>query len=125
MNETVGGMEWLVKLRVTAHLREILVGLAAVCAGLGVAYVDSRPTWDDTGVTAGVVSFLAAASSAIAGRRPWLWALLVGAWTPVLEIPLSRQYASLLVLVFAAAGAALGYGVVRALRPGTGTQSAV
>ncbi len=100
---------------------EIALVPAAALVGLGVAYVDSRPTWDDTGITAGVLLIAAAAAAALAGRRPWLWALLVGVWTPAVEIALSHQFASLAALAFAAVGAAVGYGGLRALRTAPGT----
>lgn len=100
--------------------REIALAPAAALVGLGVAYVDSRPTWDDTGITAGVLLIAAAAAAAVAGRRPWLWALLVGAWTPAFEIALSHQLGSLVALVFAAAGAAAGYAAIRALTAAPG-----
>ena len=84
--------------------------------GAAIAYVDSRPTWDDTGITVGALVLSASISAAVAGRRPWLWALLVGVWTPLVEITASGQLASLVALGFAGAGALIGYAVARALR---------
>jgi hypothetical protein len=50
----------------------------AVIAGIFIAYVDSRPTWDDTGITVGFI-LLASGALALAGyKQPWLLALAVG-----------------------------------------------
>lgn len=92
--------------------------LAIVAAGLGVAIalVDARPTWDDTGITAGVLLVTAFIVSALAGRRPWLWALLVGTWVPALTLVNGGDPAAVLALAFAAAGAYAGYAASRLWR---------
>jgi hypothetical protein len=99
--------------------------LIVVAAGIGaaIAFVDSRPGWDDTGITVGLLVVAAGAVAAVSGRRPWVWALLVGAWTPAVEIATGGSAASLAALGFAAAGAFGGWAVRRSLaageRPGT------
>ena len=50
--------------------------------------------------------------------RPLLWALVVGAWIPILEIPAAQSSAPLAALVFAGVGAAVGYLVARGLKSG-------
>jgi hypothetical protein len=92
------------------------LGAAAIAliGGLGIAAIDARPGFDDTGVTAGLLVVVAAIAAGFGARRPWLWALLVGLWTPLLEIPRSGATGSLLALAFAAAGAAFGHLVARA-----------
>ena len=92
--------------------------LAIIAAGLGIAIavVDTRPTWDDTGITAGVVLVAAFIVSALAGRRPWLWALLVGMWVPALTIANGGDPAAVLALAFALAGAYAGQAVSRLWR---------
>ena len=105
----------------TARVREPALGVIAVAAGLAIAVLDSRPGWDDTGITAVLLALTAFAVAAAAGRRPWLWALLVGAWTPLLEILASGATGSLLALAIAAVGAFAGYGLARLLvRPAEG-----
>ena len=92
--------------------------LAAVVAvaGLAIAYVDSRPGWDDTSVTVTAIAIVAFAAAAVSGRRPWLWAILAGVWTPAIEIASSGQLASSSALLVAAVGAAAGYGLARLAR---------
>jgi hypothetical protein len=50
----------------------------ALALGLGIAWIDSRPHWDDTGITAGLLFLSAAAVTLVAPRCPWLLGLLVG-----------------------------------------------
>ena len=60
-------------------------------------------------------SFVSAAAFAgVARDRPWLWALLVGLPTPILDIIRTGNTGSILALGFAAAGAAIGWAVRRA-----------
>lgn len=98
-----------------ATARIAVAAAVAVIGGLAIAYVDSRPSYDDTGVTAVLLITVAAISAAIGGKRPWLWATLVGGWTPLIEIATGGSTGSLLALVFAAAGAAVGYLAARGL----------
>lgn len=90
----------------------------ALVVGVGVAFIDSRPGWDDSGVTAVTLLVGAAIAAAVSGRRPWLWALLVGIWTALLEIPGSGTIDSILALAFAGVGAAIGFGLARMTRSG-------
>lgn len=81
---------------------------AALVLGLLIALVDTSPGWDDTGVTAAVVFTCCGLLSAVHPARPWLWALIVGLWIPALGIAEDWNYASLLALVVAFAGAYAG-----------------
>jgi hypothetical protein len=93
----------------TQSNRSAILAAGAVTVGLTIAYVDSRPGWDDTMVTA-VALWLGGALFAFLGRhRPWLWTLLVAGWVPLLEVTGPAGLASMLALVFAGGGAAFGY----------------
>jgi hypothetical protein len=95
------------------RIRDVaLIALATVC-GVAIAWIDSRPGWDDTGITAALLVLGAGAVAAVSGRRPWLWALLVGAWTPAVEIPVGGSAASLIAVGFAAVGAMGGWLLAR------------
>ena len=96
--------------------RSLIAGALAVIGGLAIANIDSRPGYDDTGVTAVLLISVAAIAAAIGGTRPWLWAVLVGAWTPIFEISSGGSTGSLLALAFAGAGAAVGYLAARGAR---------
>jgi hypothetical protein len=90
--------------------------VVAIAAGVGIALIDSSPGWDSTGITAGLLLLGAGAAAAIGRDRPWLWALLVGLPTPILETVRDGNTGSWLALVFAAAGAAVGWAVARSVR---------
>lgn len=84
----------------------IVFGSALVCgAGLIIAWIDSRPTWDDTGITAGALT-IAAAWGAFVGLPPLLGAALAAG--PILAAELPRGLGVLLAVPFALAGAYIG-----------------
>jgi hypothetical protein len=93
--------------------RDVLLAVAAAAIGVAIAYVDSRPTWDDTGVTVSLILLTAAIVAGISGRWPWLWALLIGVWVPLFEIRGEAGAASLVALLVATLGAIAGFGLVR------------
>jgi hypothetical protein len=95
-------------------VRSRLAVTAALTAGLAIGWVDSRPRWDDTGVTAFALLAAAAATTAVARRRPWLIALAVGLPTPLLERSSGGAWAA---LVFAAVGAGIGWALSRSQVP--------
>jgi hypothetical protein len=93
--------------------RDGALAVAAATIGLAIGYFDSQPTWDDTGITVSLILLTSAMVAGLSGRRPWLWALLIGVWVPIFEIRGSAGAASLLALLLAVAGAAVGYVLVR------------
>jgi hypothetical protein len=89
-------------------MQKILLAVA-VLAGLSLAYVDARPTWDDTGILAGSLLLVAGLLTLLGHRRPWLIALAVGIWIPLHDIFLSHDIRMLLVLLFPLVGAYAGW----------------
>ncbi|HLO14793.1 MAG TPA: hypothetical protein VK206_08190 [Anaerolineales bacterium] len=73
------------------RMQKLLLVLA-VLTGLFIAYVDSRPTWDDTGITAGAMLLSSGLLTLLGYRRPWLIALAIGLWTPLYETYVSRNF---------------------------------
>ncbi len=95
-----------------------IVPVVAAVVGLAIAYVDSRPGWDDAGVTAFSMLLAAGVFGLVSPRRPWVCALAVGAWLPARAIALAPSpaaFAMLFVLVFPFAGAYLRFGLRRLL----------
>ena len=80
-------------------MQKLLLGLA-VLAGLCIAFVDSRPTWDDTGITVGAILISSGLLTVLGHRRPWLVALAVGLWMPLYEIYLLGNYSLPYVILF-------------------------
>ena len=91
-------------------MQKILLAIA-VTAGLFIAYVDSRPTWDDTGITVGVILLTSGLLALIGFQRPWLLGLAVGVWLPLYEIFTTHGYASIIALVIAFIGAYGGWAI--------------
>jgi len=102
--------------RSTASRRYATAFVVAVAAGIAIALIDSSPGWDSTGITAGLLLIGAGVASAIGRNRPWLWALLVGLPTPLLETVRDGNTGSWLALGFAALGAAIGWVIARSSR---------
>jgi hypothetical protein len=85
-----------------------LLLICAISFGLVIAYFDSRPNWDDTGLSAGILLITCLALGALEPKRPWLWAIAVGIWIPAYGILVAHNFSSLLALAFAFTGAYLG-----------------
>ena len=83
--------------------------VSALLAGLFFAYVDSRPTWDDTGILAGAILLTCGLISVLGFRHPWLLALSVGGWIPLRGIFITHNFGSILALIIAFLGAYLGW----------------
>jgi hypothetical protein len=100
-------------------LGPLLSIVVAIGAGIGIASIDSRPGWDDTGVTAAMLAIAALVAVLIEGSgrvlRVAAIAVLVGIWIPILEIAAPGTYGSLLAFVFSAVGAFIGWVIVRGL----------
>ena len=93
-----------------------LLPAIACSLGLLIAYIDSRPTWDDTGITAGSILLVSGLLAMLADRRPWLLALTIGVWIPLYGIVFTHDVASMLALVVAFVGAYAGWLVRRGWR---------
>jgi hypothetical protein len=95
-------------------LHWILLG-AAILLGLAIAWLDSRPHWDDTGITAGMLLLTAGMLGLIGPRRPWLWALGIGVWIPlhmIVQRPsVGNLFGGLVILAFPMTGAFAGMAV--------------
>ncbi len=95
--------------------RDGLLALVAAAIGLTLGYLDSRPSWDDSGITAGLLLLTSAMVAGVSGRRPWLWALLIGIWIPLLEVWGAAGLASTVAVAISTLGAFGGYLVVRSI----------
>jgi hypothetical protein len=89
-----------------------LAGALALGAGCAIAWMDTRPSWDDTGVTAGALLVVSGLAS-FAGVRWWLAALLVAGPLLAAEIR-GIGWGAVLVFGLAVAGAGLGAAARRA-----------
>jgi hypothetical protein len=88
----------------------------AILSGLVIAWLDSREGWDDTGISAGLLLLTCGIFTAVRPAYPWLWALAVGAWIPIVGIISSQNYGSLLALAVAFLGAYTAALAMRTIR---------
>lgn len=89
-------------------MQNILLAIA-ILSGLFSAYVDSRPTWDDTGILAGGLLLVSGLLTLLGHRRPWMIALAVGIWIPIHDIYLSHDFMLLIILLIPFIGAYGGW----------------
>jgi hypothetical protein len=87
----------------------------ATLAGIAIAWIDSRPNWDDTAVEIMMILSSTFILGFTASRKPWLIAILVSIWIPLFGIILSHTYGGLVALVPGFIGAYLGYIVRKAV----------
>ncbi len=99
--------------RRTVRLRSLVP--LAILLGLMITLVDDSPGWDDTGVSAAMVFTCAGLLSVLHPARPWLWALSVGVWIPVVGVAFHQNYEATFALVVAFVGAYSGAVVSRSL----------
>ena len=82
-----------------------------------IGYVDSRPGWDDTAITAVLLAIAAGLATTLDPRRWLLWAAIVGGPLVILEVSATGSPAPMAALVFAAVGAAGGWLASRGAGP--------
>jgi hypothetical protein len=92
------------------HLAPTMIAIA--CA-ITIAWIDTRPNWDDTGITVGSIFLSAAFCGALAPSRAWLWALILGGTVFGADVLLHGNYESVAAVVVAFIGAYAGAGARR------------
>lgn len=93
------------------RIRTLLLWIGALAVGATIAWVDSRPGWDDDGITAGLLLLTSAGFGLAEPRQPWRWGLAVGAWIPVMQLLRSWQPMAFVILGIAMVGAYVGAAV--------------
>lgn len=95
---------------------EFAAAIIGLLIGICIAYVDSRATWDDTGVT---VAALVATAGLIGAARPrawWVIGLAVGLPVVAFNVAIYGRFSSALAVAFSLLGAAVGASIGRAFR---------
>jgi len=87
----------------------VILLVPAIILGVAIAWIDSRPTWDDTGISVLMILVAAAVFGFFTAEKPWLTAVAVSIWIPLFGILSTHNFGSLLALVPGFAGAYLGY----------------
>lgn len=95
----------------------VLLSLALL-VGAAITWIDTRPTWDDTGVSAGMIFVATALLGASMPSRAWVWALAVAVWIPLIGLA-HGNHAAMLALLVGFVGAYAGAWVRRLGRRAT------
>jgi hypothetical protein len=91
--------------------------IISLCLGIGfgifIAYIDTRPHWNDDGISVLMLLITSFICGALSSTKTWLIALAIGIWTPLFNIILDSNFGSLLALVPVFIGAYIGFGCRR------------
>jgi hypothetical protein len=93
-------------------LRQFLLLIAALVFGLLIGWLDTRPQWDDTGITVVAVLLVSLLLGAATPSRPWFHGLVFGVTLAMIELGAGSIPGTVVTLLLALAGSLLG-GVVR------------
>ena len=76
----------------------------ALAAGLAIGWIDSRPGWNDTGVTAGLIFISSFIIGLLSNKNAWLLALIIGLCVTSFNYILHNNLESAISFVIAFAG---------------------
>ena len=85
-----------------------LLLIIAIVLGMLIGFIDSRPHWDDTDITVGMILIASAVLGFVRPQRVWIWALSVGIWIPIWERVQNNNCSSFIALPIAFVGAYIG-----------------
>ena len=97
-------------------MQTVLLVVALALGGI-ITYVDTLPTWDDTGITAAALLVISGVLGFLGPNRPWLWALALGVWIPIVDLVRTQNYWTMVALVMAFVGAYAGMAIRMWLSP--------
>ena len=89
--------------------------LLATLSGIAIAWNDSRPAWDDAGISAFLIFLCAAIFGYLASQKPWIIALVAGIWIPLFSFVSTHNYGGLLALIPGFIGAYAGFLIRKAI----------
>jgi hypothetical protein len=84
----------------------ILLIIALAC-GAAITWIDSRPTWDDTGITAAMILVATSTLGFLSPSRAWIFALAVAVWIPAFGL-VHGHHSTVIALVVGFVGAYAG-----------------
>ena len=86
-----------------------LILIVAILFGFSMAWIDTRPNWDDTGVEIFLILVGAGLLGFLAKQKPWLVALATGIWIPLYGVVFSNNFGGIIALLAAFIGSFGGY----------------
>ena len=103
------------KTRVRFGASDVVAVVVALLIGCCVAYVDSRATWDDAGVTAAALLVVAGLLAMARSRAWWLIGLAVGLPVVAFNVAIYGRFSSAMAVGFSLLGAGIGASIRRVL----------
>jgi hypothetical protein len=100
----------------TPNRKVFLLACVSTMVGLLIAWIDTRPTWDDAGITAAMILGSSFCLGYAQPRFAWLWAILIGLWIPAVNIFSHGDAASSVTLLISFVGAYLAVLVRRSVK---------
>ena len=88
-------------------MQKFLLGVALAMGGL-ISYLQARANLSDIGITAVILLLVSALFGFLQPKRPWLFALALGIWVPILGFIRTQSLITVLALVLAFVGAYSG-----------------
>ena len=88
--------------------RFVILLAISLAAGLAIGWVDSRPTWDDTGITVGALFLASAVFGFLMPSRAWVWGLTVGLGVPLFSFLSHGNPAAFVSIIIAFVGSFAG-----------------
>lgn len=98
--------------------------LLSLAIGCLIGFVDSRPTWDDTGITAGSIFLASLLIAAWRPRSAWLTGLLIGVPVFAFNVIAHGNLASNIAIVIALVGSAVGIMIAKVVGTDRARQAA-
>lgn len=92
-------------------MKQKILLFGSIVLGLLIAYIDSRPTWDDTGITVFALLGGGLIIGLLLQKQAWLFALAFGCWLPGWEAIAGHDPKMLIVLVFPFIGVYAGWAI--------------
>jgi len=94
--------------------------IPAILIGWGITWLDSDLNWDDTSITALLIVISTGLLGFFSPNRPWLWALAVGIWIPLVGLFIRHNFGGVLAL-----GCGFHRGVQREVHPADFSKSSL
>lgn len=82
--------------------------ILALAIGLIIGWIDTRPNWDDTGITVGLIFITSFLLGLITKRNVWLIAIIIGLCITSINFILNSNLQTAISFVIAFLGAYLG-----------------
>ena len=95
---------------------DAVAAIVGLLIGGCIAYVDSRATWDDAGVTAAALVAVAGLIGAARPRAWWLIGLAVGLPVVAFNVAIYSRFGSAIAVAFSLLGAGIGASIGRVFR---------